>query len=154
MRHMTGDFRCALVALDGSARAERVVPWLRRLVVPGSEIHLLTVLPPAQAVVTEGGTVYADQVESAGRLAVLAALGFLAARLTADGVRSTGHVRFGEPVQAILDTVRETDVEVIAVTAGERRPWWRWLSAGVVERVLRRSPVPVLVARGRGQRGA
>ncbi len=143
-----------MVALDGSARAERVVPWLRRLIVPGGEIHLLTVLPPARAVATDGGMVYADQVESTGRLAVLAALGFLAGRLRSDGVRSTGHVIFGEPVRAVLDMARQTGVDVIALTTGERRPWWRWLGEGVTERVLRRSRVPVLVAREHGQRGA
>jgi nucleotide-binding universal stress UspA family protein len=148
MRHRTGDFKRALVALDSASRGERVVPWLRRLIAPGGEIHLLTVLPPARALVTPEGTVYADQMESAGGLAVLASLGFLAARLQADGVRSTGHVRFGEPAREILDLAREIEVDLIAMAAERRPPWWRPLRDGLTERVLRRSLVPVLIAAG------
>ncbi len=142
------------MALDGCAAADRVMPWLRRLMVPGGEVHLLTVLPPARAVSTEVGTIYADQVESSGRLAALATLGFVAGRWRADGVRSTAHVSFGEPAEMIVEMAQQGDADVIAMTAGERRPWWQWPGEDVIERVLRRSRVPVLVARERGQRGA
>jgi nucleotide-binding universal stress UspA family protein len=148
MRDQTGDFKRALVALDGRARTDRVLPWIRRLILPGGEIHLLTVLPPGRALVTPDGTVYADQVEDAERLAMLVSLGILADRLRTDGVRGTGHVRFGEPVREIVDMARDIDVDVIAMTAARRRPWWRWLSEGVTERVVRRSRVPVLIAAG------
>jgi nucleotide-binding universal stress UspA family protein len=132
MRDQTGDFKRALVALDGRARTDRVLPWIRRLILPGGEIHLLTVLPPGRALVTP----------------VLVSLGILADRLRTDGVRGTGHVRFGEPVREIVDMARDIDVDVIAMTAARRRPWWRWLSEGVTERVVRRSRVPVLIAAG------
>jgi nucleotide-binding universal stress UspA family protein len=154
MRHRTAGFRRALVALDGTARAERVVPWLRRLVVPGGEIHLLTVLAPARAPVFDGQRHDVDRIESSERLAALAALGTLAGRLRADGVRSTGHVRFGEPVRTILDTAGDVDVDVIALTTGEHRRWWWPSRDGVVECVLRRSRLPVLIAREDGQGGA
>jgi nucleotide-binding universal stress UspA family protein len=154
MYQTTVGFRRALVIFDGSASAERVMPWLRRLMIPGGEVQLLTVLPPARAVTTEVGTIYADQVESSGRLAALATLGFVAGRWHADGVRSTAHVSFGEPAEVIVQMAQQGDVDVIALTAGERRPWWRWLGEDVIERVLRRSRVPVLVARERDQRGA
>jgi nucleotide-binding universal stress UspA family protein len=147
-------FRRALVALDGTATARRVVPWARRLVEPGGEIHLLTVVSPARAIATDAGTIYADQIESSSQAAVLAVLGTLASRLRADGVRSTGHIRFGEPARMILDTACEVGVDVIALTVGEGRSWWRWLTDGVTERVLRRARVPVLIARRHGQRGA
>lgn len=154
MHSSPAGFRRALVALDGSTPAERVVLWLRRLLAPGAEVHLLTVLPPAQAVVTEAGTIYADQMESSASLAALVALGVVAGRLGADRVCSTSHVRFGDPARLILATAREADAEVIAMTAGEGRPWWRRPRGNVTERVMGQSRVPVLVARARGQRGA
>src|SRR6185436_6032725 len=129
MRHRTGDFKRALVALADGPGTARVVPWVRRLIAPGGEIHLLTVLPPGRAQVTPAGAVYADQIESASRLTALASLGFLAGRLGADGVRSTGHVRFGEPVVEILDLARDIEVDVIALSPARRRPWSRWLRA-------------------------
>jgi nucleotide-binding universal stress UspA family protein len=148
MPHRTGDFKRALAAVDSEARAERVVPWVRRLVVPGGEIHLLTVLPPARALVSPEGTAYADRLEAAGRLSVLASLGFLAGRLRADGVRSTGHVRFGEPVAEILALARQIDVDLIALAVPRGHRWWRVLRAGVTERVVGRAAVPVLITAG------
>jgi nucleotide-binding universal stress UspA family protein len=67
-------------------------------------------------------------------------------------VRSTGHVRFGEPVVEILDLARDIEVDVIALSPARRRPWSRWLRGDVTDRVLRRARVPVLIAGG--QRGA
>lgn len=126
MHQTTAGFSRALVALDVSGAAGRVMPWLRRLMIPDGEVHLLRALPPAQAVSTEVGAIYADQIESSGRLTALATLDVVAGRWRADGVRSKAHVSFGEPVEMIVEMAQRGDVDVIAMTAGEGRPWWQW----------------------------
>ena len=104
-------FRVALAPLDGSVEAERVLPWLRRLVGVRGEIHLLTVVRPARAVSTEIGTAYADQIETSDRLQALAALAARAGQLRADGARCQSHVRVGEPVTTILTMARDAGVD-------------------------------------------
>jgi nucleotide-binding universal stress UspA family protein len=144
MRPETGRFRRALVVLDPGTPVAWVAPWLRRLVVSDGEIHLLAVLAPARALVLDGQAVLAERRAPGERLTALATLGTLAGRLRVDGVSSTGHVRFGEPVGTILDTAGDLDADVIGLTIVEGRP-----SSGeeTVTGVLRRARVPVLIAR-------
>jgi nucleotide-binding universal stress UspA family protein len=139
-----GGFQRALVVLDQRARVERVLPWLRRLVVSGGEIHLLGVLAPARASVLDGHAPLANRQVPSERVTALATLGTLAGRLRFEGVSSTGHVRFGEPVEAILDTAGDVDADVIGLTIADERAA---SGEGTVAGVLRRARVPVLIAR-------
>jgi nucleotide-binding universal stress UspA family protein len=142
-----GGFQRALVAIDRSAYAPRVLHWLRRLVATGGEIHLLVALAPARASVLDGQSPSGGRRASSERLTALATLGMLAGRLRVDGVSSTGHVRFGESVRTILDTAADVDADVIALTLGDARGWWWPSGEGIVEGVQRRARVPVLIAR-------
>jgi Universal stress protein family len=139
-----GGFQRALVVLDQSTPVARVLPWLRRLVVSGGEIHLLGVLAPARASVLDGHAPLANRRVPSERVTALATLGTLAGRLRFEGVSSTGHVRFGEPVETILDTAGDVDADVIGLTIADARA-----SSGeeTIAGVLRRARVPVLIAR-------
>jgi nucleotide-binding universal stress UspA family protein len=119
--------RRILVVLAGATVRDRIVPWLRRLVEPvGAEIRLLTVLSGRGA-------------HDAERLTALLALDAVAAGLRDGGLPASAEVRFGEPVAAALEAAHDWGAEMIAV-AGEAG---RGLDA-----ILRRSPVPVLLAVG------
>jgi nucleotide-binding universal stress UspA family protein len=144
MRQASEGFRRALVALDPSTDLAWVVAWLRRLVVSGGEIHLLAVLAPARAPVLDDHAPLTDRRPPSERLIALATLGMLAGRLRVDGVSSTGHVRFGDPVETILGTAGDVDAEVIALTVTGAQPS---SAEGTVEGVLRRARMPVLIAR-------
>jgi nucleotide-binding universal stress UspA family protein len=152
MRQASDGFRRALVVLDPGAAVTWDVPWLRRLVVSGGEIHLLAVLGTARASVLDGRVSLSDRRIADERVTTLAALGTLAGRLRVDGVSGTGHVRFGEPVRTILDTAGDVNADVICLTIAEGQAA---SGEGTVAGVLRRAHVPVLVGRtlGEGQAG-
>jgi nucleotide-binding universal stress UspA family protein len=139
-----GGFQRALVVLDPSTPVAWVVPCLRRLVVSGGEIHLLAVLAPARASVLDGHAPLTNRRVPSERMTTLATLGTLSGRLRLEGVSTTGHVRFGEPVEAILDTAGDVDADVIGLTIAEGRAV---SGEGTVAGVLRRAGVPVLIAR-------
>lgn len=71
------------------------------------------------------------------------------ARLQRAGAGVTVIERFGEPVREILDTVAALNPTWIAMASRGRRAPARWVGGSVVERVVRSSPVPALVATGR-----
>src|SRR5438552_8028413 len=62
-------FRRMLVLLDAGLVGRRVVPWVRRLLVPvHGDVRLLVVLPPGRTVTAGSRTlIYADQGEDAAR---------------------------------------------------------------------------------------
>jgi nucleotide-binding universal stress UspA family protein len=148
-------FRRVVVALDGCADGERVLPWVRRLAGRGATLDLLAVRPPARGLTAQGRVIaYADQVESQVRGTTLAYLTAVAARLASAGFTVTTHIAFGERVGAIRDVALRTGAELVALvmddTGGLRRLWRESLA----EAVLRESPVPVLLARSGGGRSA
>ena len=148
-------FRRVLVLLDDAPLAERILPWVRRLLVPmGGDVRLLAVLEPASGVVAGGRTLaYAEQCETTARLTRLLALERLAERLRDDGLAATSEIRFGDVIVASLDVVQDWGADMIAV-AEPRRRGWRRLLPSVVDEIIRQSPVPVLVAMRTGQRVA
>ena len=146
-----------LVALDGTAPAARVLPWLRRLCGgAGTTIHLVTVTPPGRGTQVFGRAVaYAHQMEEQDRGAALARLRSTAAELRDEGYDVVVEARTSaDPATAVLAAAHDAAVDLIALTTrGVRGPraWW---TRSVAADVIRHSPVPVLVARRTGQRAA
>ena len=94
-----------LVALDGTAPAARVLPWLRRLCGgAGTTIHLVTVTPPGRATHVLGRAVaYAHQMEEQDHGAALARLRSTAAELRDEGYDVVVEARTGaDPATAVL----------------------------------------------------
>jgi nucleotide-binding universal stress UspA family protein len=145
-----------LVPLDGTPGAERILPWLRPLVLESRGIvRLLMVLPPAKPVVVENHVVtYVDQVEGDARVRANAYLRRVAAPLLGDGIPVAIEIRFGGMVETILAAVEEWGADLIAIAPPEDGWIGRSLGRGVADHLLRRTSVPVLVARISGQRAA
>ena len=83
------------------------------------------------------------------------------ARLTALGLDELAHVeaelegipvervvRFGEPAEEIELEAEAFDADLVTLATSRRSPLAAALRPGVVERVVRRAPVPTLVLRG------
>jgi nucleotide-binding universal stress UspA family protein len=134
-------FERILVPLDGSELAESVLHQVRRLLMrKDGEIRLLRVvtLPPA----TEGdaglpldllwsqATEYLQGVER---------------RLSEQGARVKMKVVEGFAADAILETAKGCCATMIAMSTHGRTGLARWVFGSVAEKVLRASPIPVLV---------
>jgi nucleotide-binding universal stress UspA family protein len=146
-------FRRVLVALDREPASERILSWVRRLLAPPrAEVRLVAVIPIARAVVVDGRALaYVDQREDAECRASDFRLAVLAGRLREDGLAASTETRVGDPVEAVLAATRAWRADAIALAAAAAGGW-RWLARDVTDDIVRRSPVPVLVARRSGQR--
>ena len=64
-----------------------------------------------------------------------------------DGVPSSKHLRYGEPATRILERLGEGEHDLIVMGTHGRKGLARVLLGSVAEKVLRDSPVPVLLTR-------
>lgn len=138
-----------LVPLDGSLASETALGlavdlarWLP------AEILVLRVLEPAGAMPAGAAGMVramrlADEDQADEYLERTARL------LTQRGVRGSVRCRRGNPVSQILRTAREEQVDLVVISSHGRSGPGRWLLGSVTENVLRQSPIPVLIARGR-----
>ncbi|MFQ5914091.1 MAG: universal stress protein [Nitrospinota bacterium] len=137
-------YKKILVTLDGSEIAEQILPHVEAMDSNGTEIHLLRVAlahgfpgvdpTEAQVEVVKEAEEYLKRVE--------------------DGLRKKGrkvetHVRYGHPAEEILDHTEHWKFDLIAMTTHGRSGVGRWLLGSVAEKVVRNSPVPVLVVRAK-----
>lgn len=138
-----------LIPISGSKAAEAVVrshlPQARRREIGG--IHLLNVQPDFTAYVSRfvGGRAIRDYQREEGERALAGTRRIL----DAAGIPYTAHIRVGDIAQTIVATASELGVGEIALT-GDGDNWWGdFLARYTVSRVLRLSPVPVVVIKSR-----
>ena len=137
--------RRILVPLDGSVDSESVLGIAQSVARSWgpATLRLLHVAPFTQAVVADGRVVsYADQETDRARTRTLAYLHAVAAHL--DGVEAECVVRFGEPVEAILEEARASGADCVAMATGVTTAR-SVLNLSVAERVLRAGDLPVLL---------
>jgi len=121
-----------VVPLDGSPVADRAIRLARALgQSQGRPLHLVGVV--AEAADADAG-------------ALAAHLDAIAARLAADGVAAAVELRRGDPAAELLALTRGGDLIVMTTHGGSGGQ--RWRVGHVAERMLRRSPAPVVLVRG------
>jgi nucleotide-binding universal stress UspA family protein len=128
------------VPLDATSETESILDEVRRVAAPGAEIHLLHAVPTPTPPVGASPTVYLDLRERAA-----AYLRRVRQRL--EGFGGGDHALLGEPTPVILSAARELRVAMIAMCTHARRGLPRWFLGSVAEGVVRRSRLPVLLAR-------
>ncbi len=148
---MTGDFEMfkkILVPLDGSELAEAVLPQVRSIAqCTGAEIVLLRVAtaPTYEYATPDAGMM--EQVRQQITEEVAEYLGHVARGLKEQGFTVTAEVGRGPVADTILNCAEGLRVDLIAMSTHGRSGVARWLIGSVADRVVRASPVPVLLVR-------
>lgn len=128
--HPTGSWKIVLAALDGSARAERVLPFAGRLArTAGTPLYLLRAYGPG------GGSAARDYLERT------------CARLERRGIVALPVAKLGSAANAILKHAKDVDAGVVCLTTRGRTGLKRLLMGSVAEEVVRRASSPVIVLR-------
>ncbi len=141
-------FDTILIPVDESERSRDVLaavrPLLRR---EDAQVTLLRVLVPLleRPSEREGRADDEERHLSLRRSEAERQLAALAAELTAEGVRAEHEVVLGDPAGAILDAIERRRPALVAMSTHGRRGPARWIRGSVAERVLRRSPQPLLL---------
>lgn len=137
-------FERILVPLDGSPRAELILPQLARILRrEDSEVLLLRILDIPERI----GRVSLADVRRKEREEAQKYLHDLVLRFEEKGIKVNGRVAEGWPADVILETARTEGVTLIAMTTHGRSGFLRWALGSVAEKVARASDVPLLLVR-------
>jgi nucleotide-binding universal stress UspA family protein len=138
-------FERILVPLDGSARAEVILPQLARLLRrEDCEILLLrAVHVPLSAARRRDAKPLLDRQ----RDEALQYVHTLAHRFGGQGAKVHARVAEGPPADAILEAAGTEGATMIALSTHGRSGVARWILGSVAEKVIRASNIPVLVVR-------
>jgi nucleotide-binding universal stress UspA family protein len=138
-----------LVPLDEGVQAESMVEAIGALArSTGATVRPLHVAPTPQSVSDDRGhvLVYADQ--ETARLEAEGLDYLHAASLGLDGVCVEYAVRYGDPVEQILDEAESWNADLIAMTTRGRGCIERALLGSVAEHVFRKASMAVTLYRG------
>ena len=140
------EFKRILVPLDGSATAESVLPFVKRLaadtkaslvlegvIVPTASLYAGTFVPsspPALPEIEAGSREYLDDV---------------AIKIKKEGLSVTTRVDVGYAAETILEAASATGADLIALCTHGRSGPERWIRGSVADAVLRHSDRPCLV---------
>jgi nucleotide-binding universal stress UspA family protein len=150
-----------VVALDGSARAEQILPHVEALAQRfGSTVVLLRATAPVEpglvgeAVLISGGALDRAAIADAPRREAADYLAGLADRLRQRGLAIGTAQSEGEPAHVIVQHLRREGADLLAMTTHGRGGLGRALFGSVAEAVLREAPCPVLLVRIHPEAGA
>jgi nucleotide-binding universal stress UspA family protein len=132
-----------LVPLDGSECSENIIPKIETL---ASNTNRGICLLRVTSAHTFPGV---DATESQVKV-VREAEQYLQGwegRLKAKGFDVNTHVRYGDDVEEILDHAAQKEIDLVAMSTHGHRGVKRILFGSVAEKVLRKTPKPVFVAR-------
>ena len=141
-----------LVPLDGTLEAESIVP----IVVDtargaGATVRLLYVSPSGEAVIGPDGRVVVFADQETARLAGEGRDYLAAVEVAFDDVPVEKVIRFGAPIEAILDEADDFGADLIAITNGSGRPFCCMAPGRVAEQLIRHADVAVVIVHSRGR---
>jgi nucleotide-binding universal stress UspA family protein len=147
-------FKKLLVPLDGSELSASILPRVIAVAEPaGAEVALLQVVEPLERGVREEmGEDLAVKLDVVKHEELTAYLERAGAVLENRGLRIVIATAEGKPAETIIDYATVHDMDLIIMATHGRSGLSRWAFGSVAEKVLRHSPVPVLIAPVAGAR--
>ena len=139
-------FQDILVPLDGSSRAEQVLPVAARLaqVTDGTVSLFQTVWPPSVYMASVGEIVLPDIVDETVPTAK-AYLESVAKQRSLEGVHTETQVVIGHPAEAIIRAANADKTDLVVMCSHGYTGQMRWSMGSIAEKVARHVPSPVFI---------
>lgn len=149
-------FQRLLIPYDGSERARQAVPIAARLArASGGAVLLLRVASPLAEVVwpVEPSLLITQESWQAERERLTADLEAVAACEALKGVPTATSLveREGSTADMILETARRWEADLIVMCSHGRTGLTRWMLGSIADKIVRQSPIPVLLLRAKGK---
>ena len=149
-KDLDGAIRCVAVPLDGSEKAEAVLPHVEKLAqLLSLEVVLLRVVRPVPWTYGAHERVPLDttDIEHALEAEAKEYLSAVEARITAKGIRCRSEVQHGVPWVKIVDFAGKASDMMVAISTHGRSGIPRLVLGSVADMVIRSLETPVLVVR-------
>ncbi|KWK31537.1 universal stress protein UspA [Burkholderia stagnalis] len=141
-----------LIAIDGSASSQQALKYARHIVPPGGQVRIVSVADNPRTLVPIGATTAAYLDSARAELLQDATDALSRARDTfarSDVLVDTEVIdlskRNGDVVQALLDTARTWQAELLVIGARQRHGLLRWLEGTVAEPLAKLAGCPILI---------
>lgn len=141
-------YRKLLVPLDGSELSESILSHVAAVAKPASaSVVLLRVRESLDRDVREAlGEDIAEKLDTINREEVQGYLDGIAGELIRDGIAADIAIAEGNPAEAIISYASTHAIDLIIMATHGRSGLTRWAFGSVADKVLRQSPVPVLLS--------
>ncbi|SDZ58991.1 Nucleotide-binding universal stress protein, UspA family [Jannaschia faecimaris] len=141
-------FNTVLLTIDLNAEASwtKALPQAVELIrASGGTLHVISVVPDLGTPLVEG--FFPSDFEKKALAAANAALDDLVAANVPPGVAVKQHLAFGSIHDQVLKAVDETKCDLVVIASHQPDPLRDFLIGSNADRIVRRSPVSVLVVR-------
>jgi len=147
-------FKKLLVPLDGSQASESVMPQVISVAKPSNAIVILfQAHEPIEAPVRDVmGEDIAAKLDTVTREDTQSYLNKVAGDLASQGIKAETVLAKGKPAEAIIQYATTHAIDLIIMATHGRSGISRWAFGSVAEKVLRQSPVPLLLRPVAGSR--
>ena len=145
-----------LIPLDGSAEAEQAIPYAQALLPDSGSILLFTVVPDRGVLISNDPVLTEWQrtlhpgpeaAHAADLNTARAGLHQVVTRIDDSRVNWSVAAAYGDPAEHILRTIATQDIDLVAMTTHGRGALGRAIFGSVADRIVRTSPIPVLLVR-------
>jgi nucleotide-binding universal stress UspA family protein len=143
-------FKTILVPLDGSKRAERILPYVEDLAFAReSRVIFLQVIEPTPVIVSEYDAlpVYSQEMVQSAFDEANAYVARLTSDFCAKGLVASSSVQYGPVVQTILEVAEQEKADLIAMASPGRTGLARVFYGSVAAGVLQQADRPLLLIR-------
>jgi nucleotide-binding universal stress UspA family protein len=143
-------FERILVPLDGSRRAEQAIAIAARIAkASGASLLLLKAVNPLTSLglYSASAMLSLQKVQEKSLVDATAYLSKLAHELESDGIETRIAVFSGQPASLILDAANAQEIDLIVLCSHGHTGFQRWALGGTAQKVMRQSPVPILLLR-------
>ncbi|HEY9039778.1 MAG TPA: universal stress protein [Roseovarius sp.] len=141
-------FKTVLLTIDLNAIAswEKALPAAIKLVrTSGGKLHIMSVVPDMGMPLVEG--YFPPNYEKLAVEAASKALDKLVAEHVPDDISVKQHLAFGKIHRRVLEVIEETDCDLVVMASHKPDRVREFLVGSNADRIVRRSPVSVLVVR-------
>jgi nucleotide-binding universal stress UspA family protein len=156
-REVTIVYKKILAPLDSSKLSELSLEHVKKvaLATDGPEVVFLIVLEPVSFLTyasTRLGEDEARNLEKKSRVHAQKYVNRIAARLKKEGINAQGEVVWGRPADEILQYIEKHKIDLVIMSTHGRSGIPRWAMGSVADKVIRSSPIPVLIIPPQGFR--
>ena len=139
-------FQDILIPLDGSSRAEKVLPVAARLahITDGTVSLLQAVWPPSVYMASVGEIVLPDILDETIPAAKVY-LENVANQSSLEGIRTETEVVIGHPAEAIIAAAKADKTDLVVICSHGYTGEMRWAMGSIAEKVARHVPSPVFI---------
>ena len=139
-------FQDILIPLDGSSRAEKVLPVAARLahITDGTVSLLQAVWPPSVYMASVGEIVLPDILDETIPAAKVY-LEKVANQSSLEGISTETEIVIGHPAEAIIAAVKADKTDLVVICSHGYTGEMRWAMGSIAEKVARHVPSPVFI---------